>query len=199
MINSIIKSFKKESLSQKALPIFLYLNFALISYFFIDKTIALYFHREKFLNPFFEFITFFGRSELYLVTSLLIFLIFKSQKAKIVFLSVAFSGILTDILKVIVGRYRPDMLFEKGLYGFDWFHIKYEYISFPSGHAATAFSLFVALSSFFPRYKIALFILASLIAFSRVELNAHYLSDIIVGSLIGVLSAEFILKRAKKN
>jgi len=57
--------------------------------------------------------------------------------------------------------------------------------SMPSNHAANIFALAVVLSYFYDRIKIPLFILASLIALSRVYVGVHYPSDVIVGGLLG--------------
>jgi membrane-associated phospholipid phosphatase len=61
--------------------------------------------------------------------------------------------------------------------------------SFPSGHATTAFCLFLGLSILSQKPKAGLvFILVSMvIAYSRVYLSQHFLQDIIAGSLIAVV------------
>ena len=65
------------------------------------------------------------------------------------------------------------------------------YFSFPSGHAATAFGLFLCLAVIARSnlVKFSCFLLAFLTAFSRVYLSQHFLEDIYFGSLIGVLFA----------
>jgi undecaprenyl-diphosphatase len=57
--------------------------------------------------------------------------------------------------------------------------------SMPSGHAATSFAGAVILAYFLPRWAPLFFLLATAIAFSRVYVGVHYLSDIAVGALIG--------------
>lgn len=63
--------------------------------------------------------------------------------------------------------------------------------SFPSGHSATAFGFYLcfAIVSKSNLLKIAMFILACLVAYSRVYLSQHFLLDIFAGSLIGVVVA----------
>ncbi|HYX08538.1 MAG TPA: phosphatase PAP2 family protein, partial [Bacteroidales bacterium] len=63
--------------------------------------------------------------------------------------------------------------------------------SFPSGHTASAFGMFFILSWLVPqRYlKILFFLLAFLVAYSRMYLSEHFLIDVTVGSVIGVASA----------
>jgi len=60
-------------------------------------------------------------------------------------------------------------------------------VSLPSGHAATSFAAAVALAHYVPaRVAPLLFVLAALIAWSRVYVGVHYPSDIVAGALLGV-------------
>ncbi|MBI1896580.1 MAG: phosphatase PAP2 family protein [Acidobacteria bacterium] len=61
--------------------------------------------------------------------------------------------------------------------------------SFPSGHTITAFSVAVALSLFYPSLMIGLLFCAFSIAISRILLGMHFLSDVVVGALIGTALA----------
>ena len=57
--------------------------------------------------------------------------------------------------------------------------------SFPSGHTITAFAVAVALGEFYPIVLAALLFCALSIAISRILLGMHFLSDVVVGALIG--------------
>ena len=59
------------------------------------------------------------------------------------------------------------------------------YTSFPSGHTTVAFQTAAVLSY---RYKLGFiaYIPATLVALSRIILNAHWLSDTVMGAIIGV-------------
>jgi undecaprenyl-diphosphatase len=58
--------------------------------------------------------------------------------------------------------------------------------SFPSGHAATSFACATVLSVAAPRFRIPLFALAALIAFSRLYNGDHYPLDVLGGAVLGV-------------
>lgn len=58
--------------------------------------------------------------------------------------------------------------------------------SFPSGHAMTAFSIALVLSYYYPSLEATLFFLALSIAFSRIVLGMHFLSDVLAGMVLGV-------------
>lgn len=108
------------------------------------------------------------------------------------FTAVAASGIAVDVLKVIVGRPRPKLLFARGDYEFSWIGLGADHWSFPSGHAATAAALAAALWCLWPRPLLLYVIGAALVAASRVVMDAHYLSDVVMGGVIGVLTARAV-------
>lgn len=170
---------------------------AIISYVFFDLPIAIYFYSLKngLINKGFKIITKLGTSGWILTPSFLIFIIFRKKKEKFaqralyLFFAVAISGIIVDIIKAIAGRFRPKVYFRDGLYGFDFFHIDYEYLSFPSGHSATALSAMIAFGIFWPKFRIHFLFTGIVIALSRVVITSHYLSDILIGSLIGALTS----------
>src|ERR1700680_2258911 len=57
--------------------------------------------------------------------------------------------------------------------------------SFPSGHARSAFAIAIPLCIFYPQLQAALLALSVSIAVSRVILGMHFVSDVVVGSLLG--------------
>lgn len=61
--------------------------------------------------------------------------------------------------------------------------------SFPSGHSFASFAGATAVFLYHKKEGMAALILATLIAFSRLYLFVHYPSDVILGSIFGVIAA----------
>lgn len=62
-----------------------------------------------------------------------------------------------------------------------------KYYSFPSGHATASFSVVgVAIMRCDVNVLLPILLLASLIAFSRLYLRVHYLTDVVAGMLLGL-------------
>jgi membrane-associated phospholipid phosphatase len=76
-----------------------------------------------------------------------------------------------------------------------------ESASFPSGHAATAFAAAVAVGLLYPRLRRPLLALAALVALSRVYLGVHFVTDIVVGSVLGAaigFASGWAVRRARE-
>lgn len=110
-------------------------------------------------------------------------------------LSALLSGILVNLLKLLFARHRPEEFFQFQHFGMSWFGIGHEIGSFPSGHSATALSVGTALALLFPRWRVPVILFAIVVMFSRVVINKHYLSDILVGGYVGLLTAVFLYAR----
>ena len=65
--------------------------------------------------------------------------------------------------------------------------------SFPSGHATSAIAGALAVSRMWPAGRVVWWTLAVLIAYSRVYIGAHYVSDVIGGAILGALIAMWVL------
>jgi membrane-associated phospholipid phosphatase len=107
-------------------------------------------------------------------------------RATFVFAVNLVSGIISQLLKHIAGRARPKLMDIVGPFHFDLFSIKATLASFPSGHTVTAFATAMALSYFAPRLRLPLFLVAALVAFSRLAIGAHYVSDVLAGVFFGI-------------
>lgn len=69
--------------------------------------------------------------------------------------------------------------------------------SFPSGHTATAFSMFFLLSIIYNKKSVGLLccLLALIAGFSRMYLLQHFLLDVMAGSIIGLAITYFIVSK----
>ncbi|CEJ13460.1 PAP2 superfamily protein [bacterium YEK0313] len=107
--------------------------------------------------------------------------------ARLAFLMAAVggSGLIIAIVKRLIGRARPRYFEQFGTLHFDPTAWSSSFASFPSGHSQTAFAIAVAFACLFPRWRRLLVALAALIAVSRIVVDAHYFTDIIVGSAWG--------------
>ncbi len=110
--------------------------------------------------------------------------------------SIALSSIYSNVAKFLLGRERPYLnpegRFRGPLYGFKGS----EYRSFPSGHAALAFSVGTVIAEQYNDnlgVKVLVYALASGVALSRVIENKHHLSDVIVGSTLGFATAKMVM------
>jgi lipid A 4'-phosphatase len=104
------------------------------------------------------------------------------------FLSIAASGVVVDLLKFLFGRARPKLLFQQGIFDFEWLGLRPDHWSFPSGHSATIVALMTALWVLWPQHLLFYILIAAIVSLSRVAVGAHYLSDVFAGALIGVLT-----------
>ncbi|MFO1061628.1 MAG: phosphatase PAP2 family protein [Dongiaceae bacterium] len=109
-----------------------------------------------------------------------------ASRVTFVFAAIAVSGIVVDIVKVLVGRSRPRLL-EDGIYAFKPMAFSSVYQSFPSGHTATLFAAACAAGFLFPRWRWPLLALAALLAATRLAVGAHYPSDVLAGATIAIL------------
>jgi membrane-associated phospholipid phosphatase len=71
--------------------------------------------------------------------------------------------------------------------------------SFPSGHATTAFALAAALARAAPARRRLWLLVAGGIGASRISLNAHFLSDVIGGGLLGWWSGQLAQRLADRH
>jgi len=92
------------------------------------------------------------------------------------------------ILKHVVQRIRPsadissvNLLISKPLS-----------YSFPSGHAASSFAVTGVLVKYFKKYALGFWILAFLIAFSRLYLYVHYPTDVLGGIILGLICSNIV-------
>jgi hypothetical protein len=134
------------------------------------------------------FISLLGHGEFYLVVGVLIMWFYDYRKGWLFSNFAAMTTLTTEALKVLIAMERP-IGFVKPLYDF----------GMPSAHSSTAVVFFMMIYDLFKR-KTLLVIGVSmivLIGLSRIFLNAHYPSQVLVGMLLGCLI--YIAYRSKSN
>ncbi len=102
------------------------------------------------------------------------------------------TGIIVRGLKSVVGRARPWT--GESSHSFHPFSTRSRFASFPSGHASSAFAVATVIADQSKKVYIDIlaYSLATMAAFSRVHLDKHWASDILVGSAIGYFVAKKI-------
>ncbi len=112
---------------------------------------------------------------------------FWSYRGKVLLIAVLAIGAIVQVIKWTFRRKRPVG---------NWGGIvrKTDPHSFPSGHAAKA-GLLLGLGLYLgPEFiRIAVLIYAPLMAFSRTQVGIHYLSDVIAGFTLGIISSGAII------
>jgi len=158
-------------------------------------------HRAGWLNPFFEGLSYAGRLGLIWVAIALVLCVLYRRWGLLglTIIAVALADWSAMGLKALVDRPRPPLRYAEPEPLVRTPHDG----SFPSGHAATSFAAATILSFAFPRLAPFLFVLAALIAWSRVYVGVHYPLDIIGGAILGILVAlavhALVVRRARKS
>lgn len=128
----------------------------------------------------------------------------ESEKAKRIGLlgaeSIVLAGAFTSVIKMAGHRHRPDT--GERYNRWDGPGFSTDNLSFPSGHASTAFALatVVAEESEIPSVAFTAYGIASLVALSRLNDNVHWSSDAFFGATLGHFTARAVLRfHQKKN
>jgi membrane-associated phospholipid phosphatase len=92
------------------------------------------------------------------------------------------------ILKRIFGRLPPPAWIQGHAFGFHWFNGNdAQFGSFPSGEAGITMAAISVLWLNYPRMRLLLALAAGVEAFLLVDLQWHYLGDVVGGGLVGTL------------
>lgn len=192
--------------------------FCLLSMAFIDQPVARFLkaHVDGNVEAFFKLVTRLGEAQLYLIPAGILWIAMMAASLRaaaaetrrrwrrlsftpgFLFLSIALSGLVSNAIKISLGRYRPRYLFEQDLYGFSPFNTHWGMNSFPSGHSQAAFAAMTALMIIFPGYEFFWMLIAVLVAVSRVVTTVHYLSDAVAGSWLAIC-VTVLLARAMRT
>lgn len=139
-----------------------------------------------FLNFLMPKITFLGNGGMIWITAAIIMIFFKKhRKTGITIGTGLFTGVIIGnvLLKNLIARERPCWINETVNM---LISIPRDY-SFPSGHTLSSFIAATIIMHTDKRMGIAAYMLASMIAFSRLYLYVHFPSDVLAGVLIGMI------------
>lgn len=101
----------------------------------------------------------------------------------------ALAGAAARVVKISTGRTRPSVQTETVWNGPN---LSARYNAFPSGHTAASTAFFATLALACWRLGAPFLVIPLLIAFSRMYVAAHFLSDVVCAALIGLLIAYFV-------
>jgi membrane-associated phospholipid phosphatase len=179
-----------------------YFTFLLVSSYLLiiysKASIHLYFNQfhTTFFDYTFKYLTYVGDGITVAIIGLL-FLLFHSKRAGfLIWLSAAFSGLISQLMKhLIFGETPRPYKFFTEIKPYVLHYVENVDMnmvnSLPSGHTSSAFALCLSIAFIYKTRKMdtSMFILAFGIGVSRIYLSQHFLEDVVMGSMIGVLSA----------
>ena len=180
----------------------LYFVFLLISAYvmvvYSKSSIHIYFNQfhNIFSDTFFKYLTHLGDG----ITVVLIglaFLLFNSKRAGLLIW-------LTGILNGLISQGMKHWIFGEAPRPYKYFTEVYPTVlhyvegvdlnslnSLPSGHTSASFALYLSIAMIYQNRRVdnIMFLMAFGIGISRIYLSQHFLEDVFMGSIIGVLSA----------
>lgn len=144
--------------------------------------------REHLTNPFLDtvmpYISSLARhGEFWILVALILLCFKKTRKAGVAMgIAMACGYLIGNMgMKNLFARTRPYDVTEVKL-----LVAKLHDFSFPSGHTLVSFEAATALWFYHRKWGVAAFVLAALIAYSRLYLFVHYPTDVLAGAVLGV-------------
>ena len=127
----------------------------------------------------------------------------------VIALNMTLATSIKNILKFVFGRYWPKTWMggnpswlQSHQYGFHFFHSGSAYNSFPSGHATAIFAMMTIVWMVYPKWRWLCVISCLSMAISLIVLNYHFVSDVIAGMFLGIITgqnATYYFLRSEKN
>ena len=196
--------FKAENRMGRAAFVFLaFIVVITLSYFFVDRQLAVALHAYTTGMPFFVWLTYIA-SPLAPLASILAALIAGRALARghltqteSAFLrascAILIAGVLTFELKEVFGRTWPETwvnnnpsYFGNGTYGFFPLHGGQGWRAFPSGHTTAIAAAAGAVWCLWPKVRWLGVALALAVSIGLLGADYHWLSDILAGAIVGV-------------
>ena len=113
------------------------------------------------------------------------------------------TGLASTLIRSTVGRTRPTAEAPQGFYGpryhGKWIIGKYQFASFPSGHTAVWAGLAGAAWSRRRPLAAGFLVVAVIVAWSRMALNCHHLSDVTASMIWGLSVGPWLSNRWEKS
>ncbi len=178
---------------------FLYILILLVLWLaYTDDKLLLLFNdnRHNILNHLFIYTTKLAET-LGILPLLLFFLLYKYSRLITTSIALITATLLTSLIKIITRLPRPKAFYES----IDTIQLNFiprvdvhRSLSFPSGHTAAAFAMFMMILLYTKNIyiKVAAFLLAVGVSLSRVYLSQHFTRDIAIGALLGIVIALLI-------
>ena len=173
---------------------------------FLDSKVSIHF------KEFFTSITMVGDSFWVFLSSALLCLYFFFKQNNIfskkilfnsffLFSATLITGLLTQVIKHLIGRPRPNHAANEG---FSFFNLDSAFHSFPSGHTSTIFLTALVFAMLTPKLKYFYFCCAGVVGLSRVIVGAHFLTDVMGGVILSFIGFKITLAvfnkiKIKKN
>ncbi|WP_442266855.1 phosphatase PAP2 family protein [Tenacibaculum sp. ZS6-P6] len=186
---SFIKTIRKE-VSITYLIFFFASVLLVILYNKADLHLKLNKYHSSFFDVFFKYSTFLGDGVMFAVLAF-IFLFVKRKMTLVFVVGGLLTLVITHFFKKIIfkGVPRPaEFLGLENLHLINGVKMAF-WNSFPSGHTMTAFTIFAILCLYFRKCvsQYVWILLAIIAGISRVYLSQHFLMDIFVGSILGIV------------
>ena len=112
-------------------------------------------------------------------------------------IALSIAGLTGRAIKVTTGRARPSVKSEQVWNGPRWSDSKYH--SFPSGHVDASLGFFAVLMLANWRIGLPCLAIPILIGFSRLYLGAHWFSDVVCATVLGIVSALIVWHFARRK
>jgi membrane-associated phospholipid phosphatase len=175
----------------------------MVSYFWLDRPIALFSHEQLHRYNLFAKLTYIPEfiSPIVIVAFAAIGLWALSGRplskihtaVMLAAASLAVAAAVKDQLKFVFGRTWPETwvrnnpsFVRDGVYGFNPFHGGPEYAAFPSGHTTAICAVMSVLWICYPRFRLLYAICMAAVAIGLVGADFHFLGDVIAGAFLGI-------------
>ncbi|HVT62474.1 MAG TPA: phosphatase PAP2 family protein [Legionellaceae bacterium] len=178
-------------------------------YMYVDGPLALYMHACSLETkvPLLFWITQLARTTPYLVLLPFVAVFFryvkhsKQQELRIWFLwvTIVLTSGICFIIKILLGRARPALLFDQHIFGFYGYHTSGLYHSLPSGHTNFMTTLVLSLTLLYPKQRWIFLTIATIVLATRVLLTYHYLSDVLATIYLVMLEYQLLLYMVKRE